>query len=1411
MIAARRLLVLLSFAAIVAVDVPTAHCATLEEVRLLQSDETGLEAETEVPPAEVLPAPGRGGYHVVKVGNIPSAGEPGEPSLPSFSFWIAVPPGTEPQVDGTPIGEILYDGVRPIPIPRPEWIEGREGGEPVYQETIVENAAAYGGGNPPSPSAIVGRGSTLRHLRVVPIIVRPARWDAATGLLRVAQKVRIKVSFVPRSERAVGRPVGRDGSSWERTYDAVVLNHQEARGWRRAPVGPARPKARVAAENLVKLEVKSSGMKIVSFADLAAGGWSGEGTPLADLYLFERFHDPNDAENPVDQEVAVPILLLDGDGDGNWSDGDSFCFYGQHLFDRLPEAPAYIKRYGRRHVYWLGLRTGEANPRMQPASSWLGLENLPPVPSYRWRAHFEEEGGPVWGGIYAKMGAGAPGRQIDQETNLDRGVASVRTKHAYWLGFDPGFYGFNFDLPGYLGPIEVAARLQGILHPPESTRHKAFLYLTRSAAVDDTVRFPRTPLSFEYQDSLLYVAGQADLAGMPLRERGNRFALLIPPDAAVAYAALHWVEVSYLRAPRFVDGRVEVSTADLSGPTEYDLASAPDPAELLAFEITDPRAPKVLSIDPSSQYGQGRLRLQWNLTGSDRRFLFERLDAVRSIDLALGEQITVDSPSDLAAPGDQDYVIVIPREWIETIQPLIALRESQGHSVLVAPIEDLYDEFSGGRRWPHAIRSFLRALFASRDPAPSFLLLVGDATDGFDNGFETSDPNWVPTQTVFSNSYLTSQGPELVASDQWFVDNLTGTGETLDYMPDMHVGRFSAGDPAQLQLIVTKILAYENFQPDQGWRNRVLFVSDDAWSSAITFSETYAYKPGSEGIFAESARRSRDVIRRDGRLADLEADSFFVAQYMDSIPSLGRCVINPETGRCQRDQAGRLVMNTSAEWGPSRDYGTATVSPLLLSKMSQGYLFVSYNGHANARLMTHEYVFRHNSDVRVDIERLGNVDRPFVFMGYGCHLAEFSAVDEKLYARGDGICENLLNLYSDRAGVAGIASVGYEWLDTTDRYNLAVVRAFFTNPPQHEGHTRWVLGEIVSQSKANLLAQGPGNSTYESMSQTYTLIGDPGLVLDAAPPRLSILINGEPVESGRPLTLPPDSSSILVVTHIRDEVWARSLAIDDAYGPVPSDRINVVYDADGDRGFTASYRTTVLPRDYDLLLRAEDGNGRVTTAAFPVRVGVEFQTMRPLRDWAAISSGARVLREDSLRAVVSLPRPVGGDSLQFLVDGLPARFHTTRTPGAEEARGWTLTVREDVSSSESRTIAVRIEQPDGGARDFPQPPMTIQTEPLYAIEALYNVPNPFGKETWIFYSLGAPAEEVSIKIYTSSGRLIRTLLDLPSPQTLADQPILWNGLDEDGDRVANGLYFYKMSVAGSQGRLERIEKMARVR
>ena len=79
---------------------------------------------------------------------------------------------------------------------------------------------------------------------------------------------------------------------------------------------------------------------------------------------------------------------------------------------------------------------------------------------------------------------------------------------------------------------------------------------------------------------------------------------------------------------------------------------------------------------------------------------------------------------------------------------------------------------------------------------------------------------------------------------------------------------------------------------------------------------------------------------------------------------------------------------------------------------------------------------------------------------------------------------------------------------------------------------------------------------------------------------------------------------------------------------------------------------------------------------------------------------------------------------------------------------------------------------------------------------LPNYPNPFNPETWIPYQLAKPTD-VTLHIYTTNGTLIRTL-------ALGHQPVgnyqnrnraaHWDGRNEVGEKVANGVYFYTLTA-----------------
>jgi hypothetical protein len=75
-----------------------------------------------------------------------------------------------------------------------------------------------------------------------------------------------------------------------------------------------------------------------------------------------------------------------------------------------------------------------------------------------------------------------------------------------------------------------------------------------------------------------------------------------------------------------------------------------------------------------------------------------------------------------------------------------------------------------------------------------------------------------------------------------------------------------------------------------------------------------------------------------------------------------------------------------------------------------------------------------------------------------------------------------------------------------------------------------------------------------------------------------------------------------------------------------------------------------------------------------------------------------------------------------------------------------------------------------------------------------NYPNPFNPRTEIRYDLPAPAV-VNLRIYSLAGRLVRELL-VGERQGPGRYAIPWNGRDGKGERVASGVYYYKLEADG---------------
>ena len=92
--------------------------------------------------------------------------------------------------------------------------------------------------------------------------------------------------------------------------------------------------------------------------------------------------------------------------------------------------------------------------------------------------------------------------------------------------------------------------------------------------------------------------------------------------------------------------------------------------------------------------------------------------------------------------------------------------------------------------------------------------------------------------------------------------------------------------------------------------------------------------------------------------------------------------------------------------------------------------------------------------------------------------------------------------------------------------------------------------------------------------------------------------------------------------------------------------------------------------------------------------------------------------------------------------------------------------------------------------------------PTYAAEIpdqttlLANYPNPFNPETWIPYQLSQPSN-VKITIYNARGAVVRQLALGHQPAgiyTSRTRAVYWDGRNNQGERVASGIYFYRLQT-----------------
>jgi flagellar hook assembly protein FlgD len=96
------------------------------------------------------------------------------------------------------------------------------------------------------------------------------------------------------------------------------------------------------------------------------------------------------------------------------------------------------------------------------------------------------------------------------------------------------------------------------------------------------------------------------------------------------------------------------------------------------------------------------------------------------------------------------------------------------------------------------------------------------------------------------------------------------------------------------------------------------------------------------------------------------------------------------------------------------------------------------------------------------------------------------------------------------------------------------------------------------------------------------------------------------------------------------------------------------------------------------------------------------------------------------------------------------------------------------------------------------------------ISHLLNYPNPFTTSTNFFFEHNqvCNALEVKIEIFTVSGKLVKSILQTVTCSGYRTNGIPWDGRDEYGDKLARGVYVYRLSISTEDGKkAEKLEKL----
>ncbi len=1317
--------------------------------RLLASDAAGLSLEFRFTADEIratdegllLALPGCGLESAIA--ETPSAS--GAPLLPRWRGQVALPPGSVARLSWQLLGSEALAGE---PLPFPTLTAGPADGAPPLEQ-LLRDPAAFGESYP--LGVRLGARRQLRDLWVQELIVEPVGWDPARGL-RLASALRVTLSFRPgvgEAERAAaGEALRTPDPLFAPVYASALLNAEAAGGWaRRLPAASPRGPRAGSAQPSLKLLTTTDGLHGVSGAALAA--WDiGLGTPLAEIAIWRQRFAWSPAGEPEFTQIPEPRYFLDRDGDALLDADDTLVFIGSRL-RHAEDSPDALEAYGRAAAYFAG-RAPALVSEMASEVAWSegGGWSLP-SDFLRRRA--------AWGESFFL--ANPPSLLYD-------GASETWRENLYYFAQPAHAQNFTLTLP-------LAS--PGILAGSEATLKLHFqgTHNTTTARVFDveivngggSTALPQCIFSLAQaiDYSATVPAGALADGDNSLRVRRNTVWTAVMQDWELSYRSRYVASQDSLAFDaEGLSGAAELRVSGLSGPWPGWQLLRLGPAG------TPPVRLLLAAANQSGNAGDYQLALRDELAG-DERWLLADESVLRAPALAAAAPLAL-----LDETGPCDVLAICHEDFLAGMQRWADWRETQGYRVRLLGSETVWDAFGGGVRGNLPLRSAAR--FAYQQWGTAALLLVGDGNKDARTVNSFAMPNFIPV-TLRQEDVLGSY--ELVAIEEWVAKF------SANAWPALLVGRLPVGSSTELTTLLDKIECYETYSGPGAcsgdWRGDFLHAADDCWvwedyyAPFVCKQHELQFEIGQEELraYVETENLTRDFRPRPLYLSAL-TDPWF-AEHPDAQLAYVQSNLRP------------------------------ILSAVFTDSLSRGWGFISVQSHANRNQLGHEEYFKTNFGAD-DHLRLNNAGKPFVWALFGCHGNTFATHNEGSVAAGDCMGEKLLFLPGGRGAVASYASEGYEYLFPNIELERQLIRLLFSTAPAPGAAADWRLGTLQLASE---LRYGQYISSYR-----YNLLGDPLTRIDRSPPRLRLFAGRRELADGDfiPTQVPGDTLALTAL--VIDETRQTPPRLADQFGPLAAELVAAWLPIHADSALLDSllaetdttFSALAVPLDSTLAAAGQGTRGWLLTA----KAGYS-----PQRDYLALTAQDQAGREGRLTLLAAKRVDVfsaSGDSLRDgqWVRGTGRLRLRIRVPSPTfQPEGFALwedgALRADVGAvfagDNPDTTVFHMDADYAWGAGEHSLELRYEGEYYDAIRLVVDgrarllqgliFPNPFRVATTFRYSLTGAVREGSLSIYTLSGRRIHH-------QRLGDQSegetrwLSWDGRDDRGDLVANGVYLLRL-------------------